>query len=98
MASTESLTEGPMFNDAKDVVSFVDGHVSYIRIYWQEVPGELCVFVQPASRIRLQMERRLNAPASQSGFHKQAVQLESSGLSDQFRIRLRKYGTDWHGT
>lgn len=23
------------FNDARNVVSFVDGHVSYIRIYWQ---------------------------------------------------------------
>ncbi len=23
-----------MFNDAKNVVSFVDGHVSYIKIYW----------------------------------------------------------------
>ena len=25
----------PQFNDAKNVVSFVDGHVSYIRIYWK---------------------------------------------------------------
>ncbi len=24
----------PMFNDAKNMVSFVDGHVSYINIYW----------------------------------------------------------------
>jgi prepilin-type N-terminal cleavage/methylation domain-containing protein len=24
----------PVFNDAKDMVSFVDGHVRYIRIYW----------------------------------------------------------------
>jgi hypothetical protein len=23
------------FNDAKNIVSFVDGHVSYIKIYWQ---------------------------------------------------------------
>lgn len=31
------------FNDAKNVVSFVDGHVSYIRIYWQSThpPGTL---------------------------------------------------------
>ena len=29
--------ELPMFNDAKDVVGFVDGHASYIRIYWQDV-------------------------------------------------------------
>ncbi len=33
--------EGPMFNDAQDVVSFVDGHASYIKIYWPEVPGNL---------------------------------------------------------
>jgi hypothetical protein len=33
------LGEGPMFNDARDVVSFVDGHVGYIRIYVQEFPG-----------------------------------------------------------
>jgi prepilin-type N-terminal cleavage/methylation domain-containing protein len=26
--------ELPMFNNAKDIVSFVDGHVSYIKIYW----------------------------------------------------------------
>jgi hypothetical protein len=26
--------ELPMFNNAKDMVSFVDGHVSYIKIYW----------------------------------------------------------------
>jgi prepilin-type N-terminal cleavage/methylation domain-containing protein len=24
----------PMFNDAKNLVSFVDGHVSYVNIYW----------------------------------------------------------------
>jgi prepilin-type N-terminal cleavage/methylation domain-containing protein len=24
----------PLFNDAKNVVSFVDGHVNYIKIYW----------------------------------------------------------------
>ncbi len=27
-----------MFNDAKNVVSFVDGHVSYIKIYWNSTP------------------------------------------------------------
>ena len=37
--------EGPQFNrdlgfnDAKDVVSFVDGHASYIKMYLPEVPG-----------------------------------------------------------
>ena len=41
------LDEGPMFNDAKDMVSFVDGHVSYIRIYWQVVPGGMAVENNP---------------------------------------------------
>jgi prepilin-type processing-associated H-X9-DG protein len=27
-----------MFNDAKNVVSFVDGHVSYIKIFWNSTP------------------------------------------------------------
>jgi hypothetical protein len=27
-------TELPFFTDAKNVVSFVDGHVNYINIYW----------------------------------------------------------------
>ena len=32
-----------MFNDAMNVVSFVDGHVSYIRMYWKtEWPPTLC--------------------------------------------------------
>ncbi len=31
--------EEPEFNDAKDVVSFVDGHASYLKIYLPEVPG-----------------------------------------------------------
>jgi hypothetical protein len=28
---------GPMFNDARNIVGFVDGHVSYLKMYWQEV-------------------------------------------------------------
>jgi prepilin-type N-terminal cleavage/methylation domain-containing protein len=31
------LGEGPMFKDAKEVVSFVDGNVSYIKVYWNLV-------------------------------------------------------------
>jgi prepilin-type N-terminal cleavage/methylation domain-containing protein len=44
-----------MFNDAKNVVSFVDGHVSYIKIYWNSTPyagGTMSLAVQydpPAS-------------------------------------------------
>jgi hypothetical protein len=29
------------FNDAKDMVSFIDGHVSYIKIYWNAQMGTL---------------------------------------------------------
>jgi hypothetical protein len=39
--------EGPMFNDAKDTVGFVDGHASYIKIYYEEVPGYLACFYDP---------------------------------------------------
>jgi prepilin-type N-terminal cleavage/methylation domain-containing protein len=44
------LGEGPMFNDAKDTVSFVDGHASYLKIYWQEIPGGslACEYDPPA--------------------------------------------------
>lgn len=24
----------PLFNDAKNVIGFVDGHVNYLKIYW----------------------------------------------------------------
>lgn len=27
-----------MFNDAKNMVGFVDGHVSYVKIYWNSMP------------------------------------------------------------
>ena len=30
-----SSTKNSIFNDAKNMVSFVDGHVSYIKIYWK---------------------------------------------------------------
>jgi hypothetical protein len=41
--------EPTMFNDAKNVVGFVDGQVSYIKIYL-EVPGNLpsCSYNPPA--------------------------------------------------
>jgi len=38
-----------MFNDAKNVVSFVDGHVSYIKIHWNSTPypgGTMSLAVQ----------------------------------------------------
>jgi prepilin-type N-terminal cleavage/methylation domain-containing protein len=39
----------PMFNDAKDIVSFVDGHVSYIKIHWggNQPPGSLALHEDP---------------------------------------------------
>jgi hypothetical protein len=39
----------PMFNDAKDVVSFVDGHVSYVKIHWggNQPPGALALHQDP---------------------------------------------------
>jgi hypothetical protein len=30
----------PTFNNARDVVSFVDGHVSYIKMYWNSSPDQ----------------------------------------------------------
>jgi type II secretory pathway pseudopilin PulG len=36
-------------NDAKGVVSFCDGHVDYIRTYWnQALPGTACTYDPPA--------------------------------------------------
>ena len=29
----------PMFNDARNMVSFVDSHARYIKIYWNSTPG-----------------------------------------------------------
>jgi len=36
--------EMPFFKDAKNVVSFVDGHVSYIRIYYDNSPNALGIY------------------------------------------------------
>jgi len=33
------FNRGQGFNDAKDLVSFGDGHISYIKMYLPEVPG-----------------------------------------------------------
>jgi type II secretory pathway pseudopilin PulG len=32
-------SDGTLYNDSKNVVSFVDGHVSYIKIHWE--PGQI---------------------------------------------------------
>ena len=39
----------PMFNDARNVLSFVDGHVSYINIHWggNNPPGSLALHHDP---------------------------------------------------
>ncbi len=38
-----------MFDDAMNMVSFVDGHVSYIKIYWggNNPPGSLALHHDP---------------------------------------------------
>jgi hypothetical protein len=33
-----------VFNDAMDMVSFVDGHVSYIKMYWKSGPPPTTLF------------------------------------------------------
>ncbi|HEX4342353.1 MAG TPA: hypothetical protein VH255_03125, partial [Verrucomicrobiae bacterium] len=37
--STHARMQPLQFQDAKNVMSFVDGHVSYIRIYWNGTEG-----------------------------------------------------------
>jgi len=41
--------EAPMFNDALNMMSFVDGHVAYIKIYWggNNPPGSLALHHDP---------------------------------------------------
>jgi prepilin-type processing-associated H-X9-DG protein len=38
---------GTKYNDSRNVVSFVDGHVSYIEIYWNPGHGEACWYNPP---------------------------------------------------
>lgn len=38
----------PLFKDAQDYVSFVDGHVSYIKIYWETKYSPTAAFDPPA--------------------------------------------------
>ncbi|HEX3855945.1 MAG TPA: prepilin-type N-terminal cleavage/methylation domain-containing protein [Verrucomicrobiae bacterium] len=38
-----------IFNNAKSVVNFVDGHVSYIKIYWNTGHGMACYYNPPES-------------------------------------------------
>lgn len=41
--------DNAIFNDAQDMISFVDGHVSYIKIYWggNNPPGSLALHQDP---------------------------------------------------
>jgi prepilin-type N-terminal cleavage/methylation domain-containing protein len=39
--------EGTVYNDSKNVVSFVDGRVAYIKMYWNNLPA--CLTNPPAS-------------------------------------------------
>jgi prepilin-type N-terminal cleavage/methylation domain-containing protein len=38
---------GTKYNDSRNVVSFVDGHVGYIKIYWNPGHGEACWYNPP---------------------------------------------------
>jgi prepilin-type N-terminal cleavage/methylation domain-containing protein/prepilin-type processing-associated H-X9-DG protein len=40
--------DNPLFKDAKNNVSFVDGHVSYIKMYWEMKYSPTCTFDPPA--------------------------------------------------
>jgi prepilin-type processing-associated H-X9-DG protein len=40
--------DNPLFKDAKNNVSFVDGHVSYIKMYWELKYSPTCAFDPPA--------------------------------------------------
>ena len=65
-----------LFNDAKNMVSFVDGHASYVKIYWNTMnyPGgtrTLAVHYDPPARYDYQMEREIMSkrhPQEVSGF------------------------------
>jgi prepilin-type N-terminal cleavage/methylation domain-containing protein len=37
-----------LYNDSKNVISFVDGHVSYLKIYWKPGEGLACWYNPPA--------------------------------------------------
>ena len=41
--------DGTLYNDSKNVVSFVDGHVSYIKMYWDPGNGVAGWYDPPAS-------------------------------------------------
>ena len=41
--------EWPLFKDAKNVVSFADGHVSFIKIYWEMAYSPTAAFDPPPS-------------------------------------------------
>lgn len=49
--SAHDRKEPYQFNDAQNVMSFVDGHVSYIRIYWNGVKGfdGISAFYEPSA-------------------------------------------------
>jgi prepilin-type N-terminal cleavage/methylation domain-containing protein len=42
-------SDGTLYNDSKNVVSFVDGHVSYIKMYWNPGQGVAGWYDPPAT-------------------------------------------------
>jgi len=45
----QANVDGTLYNDSKNVVSFVDGHASYIKMYWKPGEGIACWYNPPAS-------------------------------------------------
>jgi prepilin-type processing-associated H-X9-DG protein len=43
----EPMSHDFWYNDAKNMASFVDGHVSYIKMYWNPGQGEACWYNPP---------------------------------------------------
>lgn len=40
--------DGTLYNDSKNVLSFVDGHVSYLKMFWKPGEGLACWYNPPA--------------------------------------------------
>jgi len=38
-----------LYNDAKNLVSFVDGHVTYLKMFWDQPRGHACFYNPPAA-------------------------------------------------
>jgi prepilin-type N-terminal cleavage/methylation domain-containing protein len=66
------------FNNAMNMVSFVDGHVGYKRIYWKTTPVCAGMCLRPPCRIRLSMEWELITQPIR--WHSTPIPFKSSGF------------------